>query len=260
MFSKKPESFKYEVEVNALIREATTGLNQRVVALEVQNNHLVLQNQKLEYELNALRHTVYADVQRLEKRITDFTDVWHPIMSENMNRIKAELETTIREAEREDIQKISFELENKLTKIVEDKEEFVVIGRLGSWSQPIIIQKNMDFIEYGGFSNWIQRQGINCLYFEQLKKLTNIKQIEISQFEGVSFVTKGNSEAYEGGGIMNGIIRGTYDKKLNQSKIDVIRALLELCDLKGIKLLHGGKEYNQFGISIRQLLEQRITL
>lgn len=120
MFSKKPESFKYEVEVNALIREATTGLNQRLVALEVQNNQLILHNQKLEYELNALRHSVYADVQRLEKRITDFTDLWHPIMSENMNRIKAELETTIREAEREDIQKLSFELENKLTKIVED--------------------------------------------------------------------------------------------------------------------------------------------
>lgn len=114
------ETFKYEVEVNALIREATNNINQRVLALELQNNQLIIQNQKLEYDLNTLRHTIYTDVQRLEKRITDFTDLWHPIMTENMNRIKAELETTIKQAEREDIQKISFELENKLTKIVED--------------------------------------------------------------------------------------------------------------------------------------------
>lgn len=119
MFGKK-ETFKYEVEVNALIREVTNNLNQRVLALELQNNQLIIQNQKLEYELNTLRHTIYSDVQRLEKRITDFTDLWHPIMTENMNRIKAELETTIKQAEREDIQKISFDLENKLTKIVEN--------------------------------------------------------------------------------------------------------------------------------------------
>lgn len=258
MFGKK-ETFKYEVEVNALIREATNNINQRVLALELQNNQLIIQNQKLEYELNTLRHTIYTDVQRLEKRITDFTDLWHPIMTENMNRIKAELETTIKQAEREDIQKISFELENKLTKIVEDKEEMVAIGRAGSMIQQLIISKNMDFTMYHGFSNWFQGQGANILYLEQLKKLTNIKQLELSQFENCGFVTKGNAEAYEGGGIMNAIIRGSYDKKLNEPKINVIKELIDLCDLKSIKLLHNGKEYNQYGVSIRQLLQQKIN-
>ena len=141
MFGKK-ETFKYEVEVNALIREATNNINQRVLALELQNNQLIIQNQKLEYDLNTLRHTIYTDVQRLEKRITDFTDLWHPIMTENMNRIKTELETTIKQAEREDIQKISFDLENKLTKIVEDNGLMnnVLVGYYNQL--PIFINKN----------------------------------------------------------------------------------------------------------------------
>jgi hypothetical protein len=41
MFSKK-EGFKYEVEVKALIREATEPLNQRIFALEMVNKRLEL--------------------------------------------------------------------------------------------------------------------------------------------------------------------------------------------------------------------------
>jgi hypothetical protein len=114
MFSKK-EGFKYEVEVKALIREATEPLNQRIFALE-------MVNQRLELEVNTLRHAVYNDIQRLEKRITDFTDVWHPIMTENINRIKADLEKTIVETERKDIANIQLELEEKMKQIAQDNE------------------------------------------------------------------------------------------------------------------------------------------
>ena len=69
-----------------------------------------------------MRHNIYTDIQRLEKRITDFTDVWHPIMTENMNRIKAELETTIKQTEREDINNIQSELEVRMKQIIEDNE------------------------------------------------------------------------------------------------------------------------------------------
>jgi hypothetical protein len=114
MFSKK-EGFKYEVEVKALIREATEPLNQRIFALE-------MVNQRLELEVNTLRHGIYNDIQRLEKRITDFTDVWHPIMTENINRIKIDLEKTIVETERKDIANIQFDLEEKMKQIIEDNE------------------------------------------------------------------------------------------------------------------------------------------
>ncbi len=36
MFGKK-DGFKYETEVNKLISDATNGLNQRILALEIQN-------------------------------------------------------------------------------------------------------------------------------------------------------------------------------------------------------------------------------
>lgn len=128
--SKKSETFKYEVEVNSLIREATAALNQRVLALEITNQQLIQHNQKLEFELQTLKQTLYTDVQRLEKRITDFTDLWHPIMSENMNRIKAELEETIRQAERKDIKKVSFDLENKLTKLLDERDNEKLLRKL----------------------------------------------------------------------------------------------------------------------------------
>jgi BMFP domain-containing protein YqiC len=112
MFGKK-EGFKYEVEVKALIREATEGLNQRIAVLETQNQQLI-------QELNQLKNGLCNDFQRLERRITDFTDVWHPFMIQNINRIKEDLEKTIIEAEREDIKKVQADLECKMMKMIED--------------------------------------------------------------------------------------------------------------------------------------------
>ncbi len=120
MFSKK-EGFKYEAEVSKLISEATSNLNQRIIALEIQNNQLVINNQRLEGELVQLKNGLYNDVYRLEKRITDFTDIWHPIMTENINRIKTDLEKTIIETERKDIKNIQEELESKLINIIDNK-------------------------------------------------------------------------------------------------------------------------------------------
>lgn len=97
------KTFKYEVEVNAIVRELTSGLNQRIFALEMQNN-------QLNNEVQMLKQGICLDLQRLEKRITDFTDIWHPIMMENINRIKSDLEETVKLTERENY----VVLENKL--------------------------------------------------------------------------------------------------------------------------------------------------
>ena len=75
MFGKKNE-FKYEYEVRQLIKEAITPLNQRLLALEITNQQLIQNNQKLEYELTSLRNTVHTDIQRIEKRIIDFADYY----------------------------------------------------------------------------------------------------------------------------------------------------------------------------------------
>jgi hypothetical protein len=126
MFGKK-NGFKYEVEVKALIREATEGLNHRVSVLETQNQQLI-------QELNQLKNGLSNDFQRLEKRITDFTDVWHPFMIQNINRIKEDLEKTIIEAEREDIKKVQAILECKMMKMIEDNRTNLAKNRILSLS------------------------------------------------------------------------------------------------------------------------------
>jgi hypothetical protein len=87
-------------------------------------------NTYLEHAAKILRHDMHSGINTyiprgissLEKRITDFTDVWHPIMTENINRIKADLENTIVETERKDIANIQFDLEEKMKQIIEDNE------------------------------------------------------------------------------------------------------------------------------------------
>lgn len=111
--SSKKDGFKYESEVKALIREA---IDQRFFALETHNQQLLERSISLETEIVQLKNFLVNDLQRLEKRITDFTDVWHPFMIQNINRIKDELVTSIVETERQNIQKFKADFEELLRK------------------------------------------------------------------------------------------------------------------------------------------------
>jgi hypothetical protein len=89
-----------------LIRDTINNLNQRVISLESQNHHLIQRNQTLEGELNGIKYNINWNCQKLENRITDFTDMWHPLMTDNINRIKKSLEETVMAKENLDIIKI----------------------------------------------------------------------------------------------------------------------------------------------------------
>ena len=56
--------------------------------MESQNHLLIQRNQSLEGELNEIKYNINWNRQNLENRITDFTDMWHPLMTDNINRIK----------------------------------------------------------------------------------------------------------------------------------------------------------------------------
>ncbi len=60
------------------------SLEQRLFFIE-QKNYM------LEQKINALQGENKVLREHLERRITDFTDVWHPMMMDNINRIKTEL-------------------------------------------------------------------------------------------------------------------------------------------------------------------------
>ena len=253
--SKKSETFKYDVEVNSLIREATAGLNQRVLALEITNQQLIHNNQRLEFELQTLRQTLYTDVQRLEKRITDFTDVWHPIMMENINRIKGELEETIRQADREDIQKVQKNLESKMVKIIEENvDEHILIGhRLESNKTiPILISKNCDWnkLQSEYINNGQHRNGW-YLYFNKLSKLTNMKYFDILYFNGLSIVDNKDNIIFQINPNNNCDLTSWATCHTNKDKI---RQIYKLCKDYGIKFVINGQDRVN-GVPLKMLFE-----
>jgi len=87
MFAKsvseeKVASFVQSLEQRLLfIEQKNYMLEQRMVALQAENQQRVVALQAENQQLH----------KALERRITDFTDVWHPMMMDNVNRIKSEL-------------------------------------------------------------------------------------------------------------------------------------------------------------------------
>jgi hypothetical protein len=63
----------------------------KVSALEERVNALEQQNAAIMREMHNMTLHYFQQVERLERRITDFTDVWHPMMTSNIVRIKDEL-------------------------------------------------------------------------------------------------------------------------------------------------------------------------
>jgi hypothetical protein len=68
----------------------------KVSALEERVNALEQQNTAIMREMHNMTFHYFQQLERLERRITDFTDVWHPMMAANMVRIKDELVAEVR--------------------------------------------------------------------------------------------------------------------------------------------------------------------
>ena len=127
MFSKKSDE-KFEDDFKKLFI-ITNDLNQRLLNLERQNHLLLLRNQSLEGELNEIKYNINWNRQNLENRITDFTDMWHPLMTDNINRIKKSLEETVMAKENLDIIKIQSELEIKITNRIKKSLEETIMAK-----------------------------------------------------------------------------------------------------------------------------------
>ncbi len=264
MFSKK-EGFKYETEVSKLINEATNNLNQRIISLEIQNQQLLINNQRLEGELVQLKNSIYNDVYILEKRITDFTDIWHPIMTENLNRIKLDLEKTIIETEKKDIKNIQEELENKLINIIEDNNytnEQVLIGYdnkgNGQTIIPIFIPKKFNEKYCSKIGNHL---GIFSAMTYHIKLDYNFEFI----IESLEILSKHNKLYFDLHNIINiNIIdncKNIIRKSNNQIGVDFndksLKVIKKYCDKYNIKIYNNGSEYYN-GILVSTLIDQII--
>jgi hypothetical protein len=65
--------------------------NDRIYLLEQQNLTLMQEIRNMQSYYNSLFQKYNSHIDSLERRITDFTDIWHPIMTDNMVRIKNEI-------------------------------------------------------------------------------------------------------------------------------------------------------------------------
>ena len=92
------------------------SLEQRLFFIE-QKNYI------LEQKINALQGENKALREHLEKRITDFTDVWHPMMMDNINRIKTELVNEVEKVNSDFITEKINALEQRLSDNT-DREHF----------------------------------------------------------------------------------------------------------------------------------------
>jgi hypothetical protein len=253
MFGKK-DGFKYEVEVKALIREATEGLNHRVSVLETQNQQLI-------QELNQLKNGLCNDFQRLEKRITDFTDVWHPFMIQNINRIKEDLEKTIIEAEREDIKKVHVDLESKLKQISEERSiglmDNILVGYQNNLQ--IFVHKDSNNEEIWKKFNTISglfvcNQGGNdpfqhsLFILESLKCLKNAYYDPQSCFGWIKTINKKREILYECNGHMPSL---TSDYIIQNQQV---KNIYKLCKELDVKFKFGGEDRIN-GIPLKMIFE-----
>jgi hypothetical protein len=97
MFSSKKDNSALESRISALeqqnvaLQQQHVALQQQHVALQQQTVSLQQQNAVLVQEMRNICANYNHHIERLERRITDYTDVWHPMMTANINRIKAEI-------------------------------------------------------------------------------------------------------------------------------------------------------------------------
>lgn len=243
MFGNKKDGFKYENEVKSLIQEATISLHQRILSLETQNQQLI-------QEMYHLKNGICQDFRRLEQRITDFTDVWHPIMIQNINRIKEDLEKTIVETEREDIKKIQKELEQKMATIAEDSSaglmDHVLVGYYQDYT-PIFVHKDSNTIQlYEKLKG--NRGDISCtLIFDSLKHFKNA-YYDPSLFQQCKTINKKGEILFDSFG-------NTWTPVEQIIQNHQVKHLYKLCQEYGIKFVINGEDRVN-GVPIKILFEE----
>ena len=253
-----------------LIRDTINNLNQRVISLESQNHHLIQRNQTLEGELNEIKYNINWNRQNLENRITDFTDMWHPLMSDNINRIKKSLEETVMAKENLDIIKIQTELDLKFTNIIKENcaeqiSDHILIGFKDNETLPLFIHKNSGSQGFQKFRNTVSHYGFYgaVLIAQSLKNLKNIKTYDICSLQDLKITDNDSNIIYNPSELDCGY-RDAFGKPLkqrlnleqmcNKRNLNLLKNLLNVFGEMGIKLIMNDSEFVN-SVSIRTLIE-----
>ena len=263
MFGKKSDE-KFEDNFKQLFI-ITNDLNQRMLNLESQNHLLIQRNQSLEGELNEIKYNINWNRQNLENRITDFTDMWHPLMTDNINRIKKSLEETVIAKENLDIIKIQTELDLKFTNIIKENcaeqiSDHILIGFKDNETLPVFIHKNSEFRAIYKCS----AVSGSVLIAQSLRHLKNIKTYDICSLQDLKITDNDYNIIYNPSELDCGY-RDEYGQKLRQRltleqmcdkrNLKLFKNLLNVFGEMGIKLIMNDSEFVN-GVSIRTLIEK----
>ena len=238
--------------------------------MESQNHHLIQRNQTLEGELNEIKYNINWNRQNLENRITDFTDMWHPLMSDNINRIKKSLEETIMAKENLDIIKIQTELDLKFTNIIKENcveqiSDHILIGFKDNETLPLFIHKNSGSQGFQKFRNTVSHYGFYgaVLIAQSLKNLKNIKTYDICSLQDLKITDNDSNIIYNPSELDCGYLdafgkplkqRLTLEQMCNKRNLNLLKNLLNVFGEMGIKLIMNDSEFVN-SVSIRTLIE-----
>ena len=269
MFGKKSDE-KFEDDFKKLFI-ITNDLNKRLLNLESQNRHLIQRNQTLEGELNEIKYNINWNRQNLENRITDFTDMWHPLMTDNINRIKKSLEETVMAKEATDIIKIQTELDLKITNIikgsrVEQLSDHILIGFKDNETLPVFIHKNSDSQGFQKFRNtaFHGALGGSVLIAQSLKYFKNIKTYDICSLQDLKITDIDSNIIYNPSELDCGYRNGdgqkiqqrlTSEQMCEKRNLKLLKKILNMFDVMDIKLIMNESEFVK-GVLIRTLIEQ----
>ena len=226
MFSKKSDE-KFEDNFKQLFI-ITNDLNQRLLNLESQNHLLIQRNQSLEGELNEIKYNINWNRQNLENRITDFTDMWHPLMTDNIN-------------------------------CVEQISDHILIGFKDNETLPVFIHKNSEFRAIYKCS----AVSGSVLISQSLKHLKNIKTYDICCLQGLKITDVDSNIIYNPSELNCGCPdsfgkpnkqRLSLEQMCDKRNLILFKNLLNVFGEMGIKLIMNDSEFVN-GISIRKLIE-----
>jgi hypothetical protein len=212
----------------------------KVSALEERINALEQQNAAIMREMHNMTLHYFQQLERLERRITDFTDVWHPMMTSNIVRIKDEL---VAETRKDSQSYIDQNIKTLLPPPCEKKQEIamdplsgcVIIGIYASSGIlcPVFVERNASYEKLLNAMRTCSKHFI----VDSIAAFPEIKKIDLAELvnKDVKQVLPTNMIDIDGNVICS--------SPLNNSKLEYFRVeKLDKAFAKfGVELLYEGK-------------------
>ena len=212
----------------------------KVSALEERVNALEQQNAAIMREMHNMTLHYFQQLERLERRITDFTDVWHPMMTSNIVRIKEEL---VAETRKDSQLYIDQNIKTLLPPPCEKKQEIsmdplcgcVIIGIYGGGGIlcPVFLERNASYEKLLNAMRNCSRHFI----VDSIAAFPEIKKIDLADLvdKRIKQIVPTNMVDIDGNVICN--------SPLNNNKLEYSRVekLDQAFAKYGVELLYEGK-------------------